>query len=680
MHVPIIMSILLLLVICHQSSSQSSFSPFSLLGSLFNPQPQTRARLDRRHRHPSQGHQQVQHQQIVFRPNIHSGAAGHKFSASQQVPSIARFNEAVLSLSAPPPPSHPSAPPSASSQTPSPPAPPSPAQPQPSQLLESRPNVQRITSPSNFSFTTSFLPASSSNTTVSVTFGFEEITESVTLNSDIEENLPTSDLVPEDTTTTNYAEYENENVHIIYPAVNLTREEGSNSLAAIDSVQNLDDGNTAAADETPTDYQSTLSDDTHFILDSTTATEHTYLRSTITNSDQDENFVEEGTEQAVFQAIDRVDEEQKIGDSFYRQLTSLKTANQISFSPFYSQEEFTYNQDPIIVNHDTNPLVSNEIFEPQLVKPREAEFSIKPRGRGRGERLLERRNDNFDNAQTITQHKPVNSVDFDKILSERLSHANFGEREAIKLVNTIEYKPTDYTGSDNDHIASSYRSGVVGGSDVAHISHNMTRDSLATWVDCGAGTEAGFCSMTTDYPVDTVQSLVSGCDQVMSAWQPLVSQDVDSLGDNSPSVITSQQDQDRPWSWRVYAYKKKQVCHSELYFMRPGFAQDTRGEWQVIIQTHDVAQRVAVDMCHDPELPCPGLADCGKKSRCVQRYNYQMLLSLPASTPTKLQPEDPPLCPSIKAFRFPSGCVCHAEVTGAGDHESESHHHHHHHN
>ena len=65
-------------------------------------------------------------------------------------------------------------------------------------------------------------------------------------------------------------------------------------------------------------------------------------------------------------------------------------------------------------------------------------------------------------------------------------------------------------GSDNDHIASSYRSGVVGGSDVAHISHNMTRDSLATWVDCGAGTEAGFCSMTTDYPLDTVQSLVSG--------------------------------------------------------------------------------------------------------------------------------------------------------------------------
>ena len=165
---------------------------------------------------------------------------------------------------------------------------------------------------------------------------------------------------------------------------------------------------------------------------------------------------------------------------------------------------------------------------------------------------------------------------------------------------------------------------MVGGSDIAHISHSMADDSLAAMVDCGAGTEAGFCSMTSSYPLDGVQSLVSGCGQVMEAWQAVVSDDVDNLGDNSPSVITSHQDEDRPWSWRVYAYKKKQVCQSELYFMRPGFARDTDGVWQVIVQTREVEQRVGVDMCHDPDLPCPGLADCGKKSRCVQRYNYQV--------------------------------------------------------
>ena len=68
------------------------------------------------------------------------------------------------------------------------------------------------------------------------------------------------------------------------------------------------------------------------------------------------------------------------------------------------------------------------------------------------------------------------------------------------------------------------------------------------------------------------------CESVVNAWEAVVSDDLDSLGDNSPSVIASLQDQHRPWSWRVYAYKKKQVCNSELYFMRPAFARDTRGE------------------------------------------------------------------------------------------------------
>ena len=136
------------------------------------------------------------------------------------------------------------------------------------------------------------------------------------------------------------------------------------------------------------------------------------------------------------------------------------------------------------------------------------------------------------------------------------------------------------------------------------------------------------------------------CESVVNAWEAVVSDDLDSLGDNSPSVIASLQDQRRPWSWRVYAYKKKQVCNSELYFMRPAFARDTQGEaaqslsssasvlyclysgdWRVIVQSSRVEQRVGVDMCHDVDLPCPGLADCGKKSRCVQRYSFQVIIN-----------------------------------------------------
>ena len=126
------------------------------------------------------------------------------------------------------------------------------------------------------------------------------------------------------------------------------------------------------------------------------------------------------------------------------------------------------------------------------------------------------------------------------------------------------------------------------------------------------------------------------------------------------------------------------------------------GDWRVIIQSPRVEQRVGVDMCHDVDLPCPGLADCGKKSRCVQRYSFQviirtlnqfleiystfpsfqLLMSLPASSHVHSSVngtssgESGSKCDlSIRAFRFPSGCVCHAEVTGHsdGDHGDHSH-------
>ena len=102
-------------------------------------------------------------------------------------------------------------------------------------------------------------------------------------------------------------------------------------------------------------------------------------------------------------------------------------------------------------------------------------------------------------------------------------------------------------------------------------------NSLAALVDCGAGTEAGFCSMSSSYPMEKVDSLMYSCQQVLQAWQANLPDDIDLLGDNSPSVITSEKDEARPWSWKVYAYKKKQVCQSELYFLQPGFARDTKG-------------------------------------------------------------------------------------------------------
>ena len=115
----------------------------------------------------------------------------------------------------------------------------------------------------------------------------------------------------------------------------------------------------------------------------------------------------------------------------------------------------------------------------------------------------------------------------------------------------------------------------MGGGSFSPVTKNM--NSLAALVDCGAGTEAGFCSMSSSYPMEKVDSLMYSCQQVLQAWQANLPEDIDLLGDNSPSVITSEKDEARPWSWKVYAYKKKQVCQSELYFLQPGFARDTKG-------------------------------------------------------------------------------------------------------
>ena len=143
----------------------------------------------------------------------------------------------------------------------------------------------------------------------------------------------------------------------------------------------------------------------------------------------------------------------RIEESFFRQLTSLKT-NRLNVNPIYSQEEFTYNQDPIVIDHT----IDNSL--------QEFNFAIRPRG----ERHIESDSLEYSNRR----EKSVQGVSF-KEISERLSP---DAQESIKLVNTIEYRP-----EDSDHyydISRSYRSGVVGGSDIAHISTNMSHKSLAS--------------------------------------------------------------------------------------------------------------------------------------------------------------------------------------------------------
>ena len=63
--------------------------------------------------------------------------------------------------------------------------------------------------------------------------------------------------------------------------------------------------------------------------------------------------------------------------------------------------------------------------------------------------------------------------------------------------------------------------------------------------------EEGWCPVTSSYPIARVEQAVARCPQVVDAFKAIVTKDVDLLGDNSPSVISSEKDLHRPWSWKV---------------------------------------------------------------------------------------------------------------------------------
>lgn len=149
-----------------------------------------------------------------------------------------------------------------------------------------------------------------------------------------------------------------------------------------------------------------------------------------------------------------------------------------------------------------------------------------------------------------------------------------------------------------------------------------------------------------------IRVLLKQCQHVTDMFAGIFRPNEEDLGDNS-EIAQAFKDGGSPWSWASYKYKKKQICHSQLSFILPAYAKDMQDTWYRVVQSPGILQKVAIDMCHDPGSPCPGVSDCGSKSRCVQRYNYQYLLSV-----------EPALndCPKIRAFKFPSGCVCHREV------------------
>ena len=105
-------------------------------------------------------------------------------------------------------------------------------------------------------------------------------------------------------------------------------------------------------------------------------------------------------------------------------------------------------------------------------------------------------------------------------------------------------------------------------------------------------------------------NLMSDCQELVYSGFVPVPDDIEELGDSNPvakysnSSKSAVRAQTGSWSWKPYTYESKQVCDSELRFIRPGYARDSTGKWQVVVQTEDLPQRVAIDLCHSPGKPC----------------------------------------------------------------------------
>lgn len=102
------------------------------------------------------------------------------------------------------------------------------------------------------------------------------------------------------------------------------------------------------------------------------------------------------------------------------------------------------------------------------------------------------------------------------------------------------------------------------------------------------------------------------------------------------------------WSWA--SKKKNALCDSDRKFVRPSVAQDITGRWFVIVQSSLYHQQIPADLCRNPGGVCNNVSACGISARCVQKFNTQLLISI------DLDKEHD--CPSMRLYRFPSGCVC----------------------
>ncbi|XP_063592716.1 neurotrophin 1-like isoform X2 [Penaeus indicus] len=156
----------------------------------------------------------------------------------------------------------------------------------------------------------------------------------------------------------------------------------------------------------------------------------------------------------------------------------------------------------------------------------------------------------------------------------------------------------------------------------------------------GCGASEKYCLINSDYPLDKVNAIIDRYyNNVLHLYNDLY---------RFPPHDIMYHDN------RTHGYRHGGhfVCESAVQYVRPGWAQNIRGEWVAVINTDKYPQSVRVESCKYQGKRCEFLPPC-YKSKCVQRNTYVKLLSV--------DPYRPEYKPTVDVFEIPSACSCFVE-------------------
>ncbi|XP_074597653.1 uncharacterized protein LOC141852524 [Brevipalpus obovatus] len=180
--------------------------------------------------------------------------------------------------------------------------------------------------------------------------------------------------------------------------------------------------------------------------------------------------------------------------------------------------------------------------------------------------------------------------------------------------------------------------------------------------------DLGWCDyLEKNYPTGFVEEIIAKCQKSIDSmyvevpanlgdyagYLPYSSNmsDISKNSDSTSTTSTTESIPDPQGNRKLRLRRRSRtMCDSEKRFIKPVIAQDITGNWYLIVQASLYNQQVPVEICSKPGSACNKSPKCGSKTRCIQKFSTQLLISI------NLGKEKD--CPAMKLYRFPSGCVC----------------------